>query len=680
MHKAKVERYESLQEIAQGATSTIYKARDRQLGRYVALKVLKEAQSFGRLKREAELMAQLNHPSIVNIFDFGTIGGQPFISMPLIEGIPLSELIAKRSISPREAAQIIEKILWGLQHAHARGVIHRDIKPANIILTQHTPILTDFGLARDIGRHSKTGTGELLGTPLYMSPEHIKGGIGVESDIYSLGAVFYELLTYRPPFQAENFLALSTKILNDDPIPPSKLNPKVHRDLDTICMKALSKSKEQRYNSAAQFANDIRAYLHGEPITARPPGIWELTLRRLRRHKAIAIFASVSLLAVMIGSFVLHAQRRYKIEGLISMAEQSCIEGNFDLALAYLNHALGIDPDNTQVIHSKANLYLKMAQQAIQNREYARAEILLKSAKELMPQLGSKLLEYERIIKGTAKLTIKTEPPGATVHYISKLIKKDLGITPIRPIDIPMGPCSLRLSLPGYKDLSFPLWIQRNEHKDIKIRLVREEEIPEGMVYFPGGEFLLGDQIMGYRRVTLAPFFIDRYEVTCAQYRRFVSATGYRAPFFWSKGRIPKGKANHPVSYISYEDAQAYARWAGKRLPTADEWEAVARGVDKRIFPWGNTPLESNLNIKGSGTEPVGSYSLNISPYGCYDMAGNVWEWTSTSLGQNPQYMVIKGGGWASQLRECATPHYNTLKKTTRMTTLGFRCVKELGR
>jgi serine/threonine protein kinase len=677
----KIGRYELLSQIGQGVTSVVYKAQDTKLGRFVALKMLKSIDNADRFEREARISATLEHENISKIYDVGYENSIHYLTMNLVEGTPLNILMKKRQFSCKDSALLCKTLLLALDYAHSKGVIHRDLKPANIIVNNgNNPIITDFGLAKDMRSLSQTASGELIGTPLYMSPEQITGTpnkIDIRSDIYSVGAILYELLTGNPPFSGDTFIELSTKILNGAPVRLTKLNPKVSLDLETICLKALTREKSKRYQSAKDFADDLERYLSGEAILAKPPAISLRMLDLIRRNKG-KVVAIGALTFVIIFSFaysrIVTANR---VNSYIRDGQSLITKGKYELAIEKFDNALGISPHEKLAISGKALCYLHRAQEACELQNYGLAEGLLKLAKELDKTLQDRINLLEKEVIGLAKLKIMTNPQGAEVIISGE--EKVLGKTPLYNIDTKPGYYTLSFRLGGYLDFSMPIFIERKEQKVISIKLFKEGEIKEGMVYVPAGEYFSGDPSISLVKTYLKPFFIDRFEVTCSQYKKFIDATGHRAPFGWRNRTIPKGKENHPVTSISFEDASAYAQWAGKRLPTAEEWEKSARGTDARIFPWGKNYDTSRLNCgKTMGkqrTKEIGSFPAGISPYGCYDMAGNVWEWTSGSPAGKEDFRIICGGGWSNELRECTTYNQKSEKIKTRSASIGFRCV-----
>jgi WD40 repeat protein/tRNA A-37 threonylcarbamoyl transferase component Bud32 len=306
--------YELLDEIARGGMGVVYKARQVNLKRVVALKMilagqLASEQDVKRFYQEAEAAANLNHPGIVPIYEIGQHGGQHFFSMAFVEGDSLSKRVADGPLPPREAADLLRKVAVAVEYAHQRGVVHRDLKPANVLLdAQGEPIVTDFGLAKNTeGDRELTTSGQILGTPGYMPPEQAAGAaekIGPPADIYSLGAILYCLLTGRPPFLAANVLDTLMQVLEKEPLPPRDVNPSVPRDLETICLKCLQKDRHKRYASAQALADDLGRWLHGEPILARPVGRVERGVKWVRRHPAVAGLVAAVVLALIGGTVV----------------------------------------------------------------------------------------------------------------------------------------------------------------------------------------------------------------------------------------------------------------------------------------------------------------------------------------------------------------------------------------
>jgi len=348
--------YEILREIGRGGMGVVYQARQMGLNRLVALKMILSGDHAGtnerdRFRREAEAVAALQHPHIVQIHEIGEVDGRPYLAFEYIEGGSLAQLLGGNPWPPRAAAALVEILARAMQFAHDRGIVHRDLKPGNVLLSGmhqkpadrsktpspdadtidstratllgvHHPKIMDFGLAKRVDPDSEwlttgdvfesppqgqTRTGAVMGTPSYIAPEQAAGknrDVGPPVDVYALGAILYELLTGRPPFRGETALDTVLQVMSEDPVSPRRLQPKIPRDLETICMKCLQKLPGKRYLSASDLADDLQRFLRHEPIAARPINAYERLIKWAKRHPAIAtslfisIFALVSLLSI----------------------------------------------------------------------------------------------------------------------------------------------------------------------------------------------------------------------------------------------------------------------------------------------------------------------------------------------------------------------------------------------
>jgi WD40 repeat protein/predicted Ser/Thr protein kinase len=306
--------YEVLGELGRGGMGVVYKARQVGLNRMVALKMILAGGHAGeaeraRFKAEAEAVARLRHPNIVQIYEVGESDGCPFFSLEFVEGGSLAQKLDGTPWQPRPAAEMIETLARAMQAAHKGGVVHRDLKPANVLLTADgTPKITDFGLAKKLDDSAgPTRSGAILGTPSYMAPEQAggkPGDVGPATDGYALGAVLYELLTGRPPFRAATPMDTILQVLNDDPAPPRQLQSKTPRDLETICLKCLRKEPKKRYASAEALADDLRRFLDGRPITARRVGRLERGWRWCRRNPWVAGLTAAVFVSLLAGAIV----------------------------------------------------------------------------------------------------------------------------------------------------------------------------------------------------------------------------------------------------------------------------------------------------------------------------------------------------------------------------------------
>jgi WD40 repeat protein len=303
-------RYEIQGELGRGGMGVVYKARHLQLQRVVALKMIlagvhASLKELSRFRAEAEAIARLQHPNIVQIFEIGEEDGLPFFSLEFVEGGSLAAKARAGPLPPTEAARTVEALGRAMDYAHQQGILHRDLKPANVLLTgAGDPKITDFGLAKFLdAEKGQTRTGAVAGTPSYMAPEQASGKMkltGPAADIYSLGAILYALLTGRAPFHADTTMSTLQQVIKDEPVPPTRLQSKVPRDLETICLKCLQKDPQRRYATALELAEDLHRFQTNEPIRARPVGRLEKSWKWARRRPALAALLAVSACAILL--------------------------------------------------------------------------------------------------------------------------------------------------------------------------------------------------------------------------------------------------------------------------------------------------------------------------------------------------------------------------------------------
>ncbi len=395
--------YKILQELGRGGMGVVYKAYDTKLKRTVALKVILsnacQPKDIARLLQEASAMAKFEHPNIIRIYEIGELP-KPYFTMEYIDGCSLSSLIKEKRINSQQSMVIIGKVAEALYVAHKAKIIHRDIKPANIMVTNEgEPKLMDFGLAkiRD-GEVKLSKTGDIMGTPAYMPPEQINGKATMSSDIYSLGATFYECLTGRPPFQGDTVWQVMSQITTQDPIPPSQLNPDISVYLEAICLKCMNKVPKNRYHNAKELARDLKNFLTNRPILAKPYGKLEHCKKLILRHKIISIITSVCLVFLITMVSVL-THYNLKLKQSKSESEMLARASIQSLKYAYKKHNNLL----ADVEFLKPLKEISQSLSKIQQKEYEGLAALISGYGEDASEQGKGLEFYSQRIKNNPK-------------------------------------------------------------------------------------------------------------------------------------------------------------------------------------------------------------------------------------------------------------------------------------
>jgi serine/threonine-protein kinase len=445
-------RYERLEELGRGAMAVVYRARDRQLDRFVAVKVLHEERSRGgavlkRFSREAAAAARLSHPNIIAVHDAGEEGGRPFIVMELVEGRSLAEVYVSAGWDLRKKVEALRKVALAVQHAHEHGVVHRDLKPANIMVdAAGEPRVSDFGLAHlvDSGE-ALTRTGAQLGTPVYMAPEQALGrvhDVDGQSDVWALGVMLYEAVAGTVPFLGGTMLEVFHKITGSDPAPVRTLNSKAPRDLETIAFKAMEKEKRRRTGTAGEFAADLGRWLAGEPIQARPVGTLTMLLRRAGRHRVAALAAALAIAAAAgwaafarakpkaaaleekaakrrEADRVLEAAKKHHEDALVSLYnERAPMDDLKQLAArgaAACDAALAVDPGHEEAVHLRGRLRLLAGDEAGAEADFTKAaamgvRVALLDRGRLRLERYTELVTYEQNRRDRERLERTTRP------------------------------------------------------------------------------------------------------------------------------------------------------------------------------------------------------------------------------------------------------------------------------
>jgi tetratricopeptide (TPR) repeat protein len=399
--------YEILSKVGHGGMGVVYRARQRSLNRTVALKMISagthaDRDTLARFRIEAEALASLQHPNIVQVYEVGEHGGCPYLAMEFLDGGSLAAHIDGSPQPPRAAAELVEMLARAMHAAHQRGIIHRDLKPANVLftsgegvsgtyqgdspptshLTPNTPKITDFGLAKRLAEgQGRTSTGVILGTPSYMAPEQATGRVrdtGPPTDVYALGAILYEMLTGLPPFWGESVTATLRRVESDDPTAPSRLCRGLPVDLETICLKCLAKEPSKRYATAQDLADDLRRFLEGKPIAARPVGLGERAWKWVKRRPApaaligISVAAAIVLPAVGITWYVQVRQERDRARHSLQVARQAIDDLYVKMASEQLFDEPQLDPLCQELLEKARRLYEELAQEHAEDPDVRR--------------------------------------------------------------------------------------------------------------------------------------------------------------------------------------------------------------------------------------------------------------------------------------------------------------------
>jgi serine/threonine-protein kinase len=435
--------YEILGVLGRGGMGVVYRAWQQELNRPVAIKMVRggadaDPQLLGRFRVEAEAVARLRHPNIVQIHDVVQHAGTPFLVLELVEGTSLAQRLAGTPQPARESAELVEALARTIDSAHRHGVVHRDLTPANILVTADgVPKITDFGLAKLIigGGDLRTQTGELLGTPSYMAPEQAASRhqmIGAATDIYALGAILYELLCGRPPFRAESPLETMRQVLSDEPIAPSRLRPRLPADLETICLKCLRKEPAQRYPDALEVADDLRRFLDGRPILARRTSTLEWAWRWCKRNRVVAALLAVVLgltVALAVGSTAaaLRLKRsrdearlqRNLAEANLREARQAVDDSFTKVSESVLLHTPGLQPLRKQLLEDALRYYQgfvgRLTDQPDLQAELAAA---LDRVARITSEIGSReeALGYHRRARGIYSALLAARPDDVPIR------------------------------------------------------------------------------------------------------------------------------------------------------------------------------------------------------------------------------------------------------------------------
>ncbi|MDX1631222.1 MAG: bifunctional serine/threonine-protein kinase/formylglycine-generating enzyme family protein, partial [Thermoanaerobaculia bacterium] len=669
MSRRTLSHYEILEKIGEGGMGVVYRAVDTRLGRQVALKLLPprlvaDPERRERLAQEARTASALNHPHIVTIYEIDRApsedGMVDFIAMEYLEGEPLDQKIPDEGLPVEEALDWAIEVASACAAAHDAGVVHRDLKPSNLMIDSGGRLkVLDFGLAKltrpadtvdaeapTMASPALTQKGAVLGTPVYMSPEQAEGReVDARSDVYALGIVLYEMLAGRRPFPENSGAA------RRETAPPSlgTARPGIPEDLEQIVRKCLRRDPADRYPTAIELEEELRAVR--ARLAAAP-----FDLKAYLRRPRVLIPAAVVLTVLLVGGVWLwHRGREARWARRVALPEIERLIEEDDLAEAYR---------------------------------------LAREAEHEIP--GDPHLErlWKRF---TIPVSIRTQPTGAQIAAKPYLAVDEpwvtLGRSPIEEVLLPETLHRFRIAKEGYETIEVAPTLELGHGRLLlEATLWPAGSAPEGMVRVPAGSTnTLSGQLPARE---LDAFWIDRHEVTNSAFQEFVDDGGYRRPELWKHalvrdgetlgreealdlfrdktgrpgpatwelGAHPEGQGDLPVGGVSWHEAAAYAEWAGKSLPTIHHW---LRAAD----PSYRSDILLVSNFSGEGPAPVGRWQ-GLGPYGTYDMAGNLKEWSSTATGER-RYLL--GGAWNDPTYLFLTPEADT--PFAREPTHGFRCV-----
>jgi len=762
------ERYDTDRELGHGAMGVVKLVLDRDLQRKVALKTLlpQEAKRPGaraRLLREARLAGGLEHPNIVPVYELGLLEDQqPFFTMRRLQGHTLDDILRRHAVAGDDQAPegygrvrlltIFIQVCMAVEFAHSRGIVHRDVKPANIMLGDFGEVqLLDWGIARvtDEMEPEEDDGLSLTGTPGYMAPEQILGGSAPSStvsDVYSLGAVLYELLTLHRPFEHSDPEELMVLCCSEDPVPPSLRAPQryIPTELDEICLAALRRDPAARTTSARALARQIEGFmegvrekerlvreaaekvLEGQSLTARYEAMRQELAYTLKQSREIRG-------QIRPWSNVENKRPMWELQDRARTLRDEVADA-FTEATKSFAGALDRMPDHRQAREGLAHLWWSR----FVDDERAEDSISARQSRGMVESFDDG--DFADRLRGDGRLTLLTDPADAEVWLYSyeeqdrrlqPTKERFLGHSPLRGVPIPMGSHVLVLRDESLPEVRYPVSIRRMQHHEGYVRFYRESQIGKSFVYIPGGPFLARGGTTEYgdteqtREVILPDFAIGRFPVTFREYLDFINdldeensdecqarmpRTALEGMFcernedgLWRpirdivfEGKIreiypdPDAILDLPVVGVSWNDVTAWCEWASKRLgvelrlPTENEWEKAARGVDGRRFPWGNAYDATFANWSGSRPmfsqlEPIGTYPYDESVYGVRDMCGGASNWCANWFKREQNTRPQRGNNWSTSSARSMAERNGSFPRTCSGMT-GFRVARSLKR
>jgi len=701
-------RFQILEKIGEGGMGAIYKAVHTKMDRVCAIKLMtslshENEAALARFNREAKMASRIDSRHAVAIYDFGEAeGGIPYLAMEFIDGKPLSRILSREKTLPTErVVHITNQIARALTKAHELGIIHRDLKPDNIMITSRDGDkdfvkVLDFGIAKTVTEEAQdnlTKTGYILGTPVYMSPEQLSGDqLDPRSDIYSLALIVYEMLSGRLPFEGENPQAIMIKRVTSNPVPLRSVAPSVSDSVERVVMDALARDRENRLPTVEAFAAALRSAQN-------------MVTHSLGQHRQTNLMAKET--APATEEFTGY---RPPDEGTTESSRQSPATMAFESSAATQKNTIadfgseqpGGDYYQTSTrgtqsgapVQPPVNRLPETVQQYLPPEHMAGGNRIAPT--EYAPTMESRRKKSPVILYVTAaivlvavlagiyfmisqgvgggsgfSLVIKGAPAGSEVYLndIKAGVASQDGT--LRLADVEEGEKRVRVSRSGFADFETTVSGSKGEERSVEAKMMPTEIDFKGeMVLVPAGDFIMGsnsnfDNEKPEHKVTLSAFYIDKYEVTNAQYKAFCQATGSKPPLnpAWDSNYF-EGQPDAPVLGVTFDQAKAYADWAGKRLPREEEWEKAASwdpvAKKKRLWPWGDTKDRSLAHIGSEKAVSVKDQSGDRSPYGVIGMTGNAIEWVDSYYNAYPgntkpndsygnRFHVLKGGAFLLQ-------------------------------
>lgn len=729
------DRYQVMKSLGRGGMAEVFLAEDTRLGRKVALKVIRmdeiplsmHEEVHKRFEREPRALAQLQHPNIVSIHDYGFVGDEPFFIMDFVGGGSFDRLIKSR-LNYREVARLLASVADALAYAHDRHILHRDVKPSNILLTEHRqPVLMDFGIAKVVSQDNVntalTQAGMSVGTPAYMAPEQWRGEVYPQTDGYALGIVFYQMLTGEVPYTDDITMNIALKHMNE-PIPQlCKSRRDIPSDVDLFLRKALAKDRNDRFVDMHQYRDALKVLSQGGSLQAFL-GEESQTEIAVKTPPNVKVYSEAETEA---------PRNRPQVRPQVQPKPQPRPQPKPQQQVQSPRSDKPSHQPNPQAQQNFPDGYYRTAQPAsppVKKKKkfplwgwvvIAVGVLAILAVIIIATVLGSMI--GDRTPTAMSALEATQTQMAVDDQNDGNQNEPSAPTETQRPEEQDEGPEDTEPSkAPTYT----PLPTHTPDSAFGAGDTIIWERDNAVMVFVPAGTFLQGSEIDvdpdtytinegPIHEVYLDAFWIDETEVINEAFEQFVSETGYitsaeqlgssqlmNEDYNWDTvsgmdWRHPDGTSfsydeSKPVVHVSWIDASAYCRWAGKRLPTEAEWEKAARGPNANKYPWGNSEATSSLANYGN---PVGSpasalsYPNGVSYYGTYNMAGNVWELVADYYGRdyyyespstNPQgpssgeFYVAKGGsyGFDSTVIRSAVRVRRGPSQT--FADMGFRC------